>query len=353
MEINEIQKAIITTKEPKVLVSSAAASGKSETLVNRIKYLLATGVDPSKIVAITFTNNAASVMLERLNYPVGLFIGTVHSYCNYLLRSGAVDTSRLLDDEKFDDLFPLIEENPYCFKEVEHLLVDEAQDSTALQFKFFELIKPKNFMYFFDVRQSIYGWADADPDYLIKKGWEPDVKVFRMKKNYRNRPNILYFARKFVWKLGYGYEDDSVAMRHDSTGIVFEDEMTPSQVIEELKHVTAPGRYKDWFLLCRSNDDIALFQKLLTKAGIPNDTFKQADLSNAQIKERINADTIKVLTVHSAKGLENKNVIVYNLRAYNDEESRLCYVAATRAMDVLYWIKVPSKKKKKVVTTWE
>ena len=65
-------------------------------------------------------------MLERLNYPVGLFIGTVHSYCNYLLRSGAVDTSRLLDDEKFDDLFPLIEENPYCFKEVEHLLVDEA-----------------------------------------------------------------------------------------------------------------------------------------------------------------------------------------------------------------------------------
>jgi len=50
-------------------------------------------------VAITFTNNAASVMYERIGRPDGLFIGTVHSYCNYLLRSGSIDTSKILDNE--------------------------------------------------------------------------------------------------------------------------------------------------------------------------------------------------------------------------------------------------------------
>ena len=103
MEFTEIQKQIISTDKPKVLVLSSAASGKSAVIVERIRYLLEQGIDPSKIVAITFTNNAASVMYERLGYPNGLFIGTVHSYCNYLLRGGAVDTTKILNEERFDD----------------------------------------------------------------------------------------------------------------------------------------------------------------------------------------------------------------------------------------------------------
>ena len=41
-------------------------------------------------------------MNERLGYPQGVFIGTIHSYANYLLRSYGVDTSVVLDEEKFD-----------------------------------------------------------------------------------------------------------------------------------------------------------------------------------------------------------------------------------------------------------
>ena len=103
--LTAIQEQIIKTNKSKVLVSSSAAAGKTLCLVERIKYLLNMGVSPSEIVAITFTNNAASVMYERLGYPNGLFIGTVHSYCNYLLRGGAVDTTDILNEERFDDLF--------------------------------------------------------------------------------------------------------------------------------------------------------------------------------------------------------------------------------------------------------
>ena len=118
-EFTNVQKQIITTDKPQVLVLSSAASGKSAVIVERIRYLLDQGVDPSKIVAITFTNNAASVMFERLGQPDGLFIGTVHSYCNYLLRSGAIDTSKILNEERFDDLFEEIKKNPNRIQPVE------------------------------------------------------------------------------------------------------------------------------------------------------------------------------------------------------------------------------------------
>lgn len=358
MSLNEIQKLIIKTDKPKVLVHSAAASGKSAVLVERLRFLLKNGVDPNKIVAITFTNNAASVILDRLDHPDGLFIGTVHSYCNFLLRSSAIDTSKILNDERFDDLFPLIEKHPECFKEVDHLLVDEAQDSTELQFRFFELIKPKNYMYLYDYRQSIYGFAGAYPDYLIQKEKEPDTVVYKMRQNYRNLPDILHFAKKYLLRFGEEFEDDSIPMRSSSsrTRNVIEGDLSPSSAVDILikKTIENEDNWGDWFVLCRSNADVDLFRSILSKNGIPNDSFKQADLTNNEIESRLRANKVKVLTVHSAKGLENKNVLVYNVRAYKDEEARLCYVAATRARNLLIWIKAPaSRKKKKKVFNWE
>ena len=357
MELNLTQKEIIETTEPKVLVSSAAASGKTEVLTSRLQYLLDNGVDPTKIVAITFTNNAASVMLDRLGRPDGLFIGTVHSYCNFLLRSSAIDTTKLLDDERFDELFPLIEKNPSCFREVDYLLVDEAQDSTEMQFKFFELIQPKNYMYFFDIRQSIYGWNGADPEYLVEKMDEPGVMIYRMRQNYRNLSDILHFAKKFLFRLGPAYEDDSIPMRRNNVRYsVIEGNLTPSEAVNALIKTNnrLESNWGDWFLLCRTNADIELFSSLLNDEGVPTDTFKQSELTNSQIEERMKENSVKILTVHSAKGLENKNVLAYNIRAYNNEEARLCYVAATRARDCLIWAKMPPKRKKKTkVISWE
>ena len=357
MELNLTQKEIIETTESKVLVSSAAASGKTEVLTSRLQYLLDNGVDQTKIVAITFTNNAASVMLDRLGRPDGLFIGTVHSYCNFLLRSSAIDTTKLLDDERFDELFPLIEKNPSCFREVDYLLVDEAQDSTEMQFKFFELIQPKNYMYFFDIRQSIYGWNGADPEYLVEKMDEPGVMVYRMRQNYRNLSDILHFAKKFLFRLGPAYEDDSIPMRRNNVKYsVIEGNLTPSEAVNALIKTNnrLESNWGDWFLLCRTNADIELFSSLLNDEGVPTDTFKQSELTNSQIEERMKENSVKILTVHSAKGLENKNVLAYNIRAYNNEEARLCYVAATRARDCLIWAKMPPKRKKKTkVISWE
>lgn len=359
MELTNVQKKIVETDRPKVLVLSSAASGKSRVIVERIKYLLEQGVDPSKIVAITFTNNAASVMYERLGYPNGLFIGTVHSFANYLLRGNAIDTTQILNEERFDDLFKEIKKNPDCIKEIDYLLLDEANDSTGAQFEFFELIHPKNFMYCGDIKQSIYLWNGSDPDYLIRLANNPEVTVYSMHENFRNLPDILRFAKKFLYRLGPNYEDDSIAMRQPIDGYhyhVLEANYTPDEAVESLlmNNDRLKGDWKDWFVLCRTNADIELFKTLFEKRGIPIDTFKQSELTNSQIENRMNENTIKVLTVHSAKGLAAPYVLSYNIRAYNDDEAKVCYVSATRAKDFLIWAKMPPKKKtKKKIVNWE
>lgn len=358
MNLTNAQKKIVETKEPKVLISSSAAGGKTTCLVERIQYLLNNGVDPSEIVAITFTNNAASEMYERLGFPNGLFIGTIHSYCNYLLRGGAIDTTHILNEERFDDLFKEIEQNPYCLKHVTHLISDESQDVSKQQFDFYEMINPDNYMYFFDIKQTLFKWRDADPDYLIELSHKPDVTVYTMHENFRNLPDILRFAKKFLYRLGTDYEDDSIAMRRPTDGYnyhVLEGNYTPSEAVESLlmQNDRIKGDWRDWFVLCRTNADVDLFKSLFEKRNIPTDTFKQSDLTNAQIKDKMKENTIKVLTVHSAKGLAAPYVLSYNIRAYNDDESLVCYVSATRAKDFLIWARMPKKKKKKEIVNWE
>ena len=110
MELSKLQQKIVETNEDKVVVISAAASGKTAVITNRIMYLLEHGADPSKIVMITFTNMAAEEMRKRIGEKSnGVFIGTIHSYANYLLLSYGIDTSKLIETEKFEkflDEFP-------------------------------------------------------------------------------------------------------------------------------------------------------------------------------------------------------------------------------------------------------
>jgi DNA helicase-2/ATP-dependent DNA helicase PcrA len=91
-ELNDAQyKAVIDTDGP-ALVIAGAGSGKTRVLTYRVAYLLSKKVDPSCIIALTFTNKAANEMKTRIGNIVGndiaryLWMGTFHSIFARILR---------------------------------------------------------------------------------------------------------------------------------------------------------------------------------------------------------------------------------------------------------------------------
>ena len=347
MELSKLQQKIVETNEDKVVVISAAASGKTAVITNRIIYLLEHGADPSKIVMITFTNMAAEEMRKRIgNKGNGIFIGTIHSYANYLLLSYGIDTSKLIENEKFEKFFPLIKENLNCIKSIDYLLLDEAQDSTQEQFEFMlDIIKPKSFFIVGDLRQSIYGFNGACPEYLYALTKRDDITTFSLNENYRNAPEILKFAKGIINKIKY---DDSIPMRTNYQGIVRQGKFSMFQIISILKK---QKQFNNWFFLCRFNKQIDEVCYLLEKNNIPFTTFKKSQLSKDELEEKINENSIKVLTIHTAKGLEADNVIVYGTLWRNNEEVRINYVAATRAKNLLIWMNKINETKR--MESWE
>jgi superfamily I DNA/RNA helicase len=346
ISLSEEQRAIVEATESKIVVVATAAAGKTRCITERVRWLLEQGVAPEKIVAITFTNAAAEEISERLNNPSGVFIGTIHSLANYYLRKGGINTEKVLRDEKFDDLFKLIAKHPECVDEVEHLIVDESQDSSPIQFKFLlDIIQPKNYMLMGDHRQSIYRFANAHPEYLIGLMNNLDVTVYNLTENYRNSPEILSYAKALIMPLGYEYEDKSVPMYNKTRGRVVEVEYSADGIAKTIQRYATEGKsnYSDWFVLTRTNAELEEIRSYLETYNIPCDTFKKAQLDNKGLKDKMKENTVKVLTIHTAKGLEARNVVVIGTRWNDIEERCINYVAATRAQDLLVWTRKKAK----------
>jgi DNA helicase-2/ATP-dependent DNA helicase PcrA len=94
--LNPEQRAAVEHFEGPILTLAGAGSGKTRVLTTRITHLIHEhGVDPSAILAVTFTNKAASEMRTRIRRllgrePAGMWVGTFHAIGARLLRRHAV-----------------------------------------------------------------------------------------------------------------------------------------------------------------------------------------------------------------------------------------------------------------------
>ena len=94
--LNSEQKAAVSCVDGPVLIVAGAGSGKTRVLTSRVAYILEQKeIDPSRILALTFTKKAASEMKERIALMVGerrarrLYMGTFHSVFIRFLREFA------------------------------------------------------------------------------------------------------------------------------------------------------------------------------------------------------------------------------------------------------------------------
>jgi DNA helicase II / ATP-dependent DNA helicase PcrA len=90
--LNENQRLAASHIDGPLMILAGPGSGKTRVVTHRIAYMVASGVSPYQIAALTFTNKSAGEMKERLNRLLpGTFVwtGTFHRFCSKLLRTYA------------------------------------------------------------------------------------------------------------------------------------------------------------------------------------------------------------------------------------------------------------------------
>ncbi|QTN31407.1 UvrD-helicase domain-containing protein [Akkermansiaceae bacterium] len=92
--LNHAQREAVAAQDGPVMILAGAGTGKTRTVTCRIAHMLERKVSPSEILAVTFTNKAASEMKERIGGMVSkkaageMTVCTFHSLCVRLLRGG-------------------------------------------------------------------------------------------------------------------------------------------------------------------------------------------------------------------------------------------------------------------------
>jgi DNA helicase-2/ATP-dependent DNA helicase PcrA len=113
-ELNEEQLNVVMAGRGPLLVIAGAGSGKTRTVTYRVARLIESGIEPSKILLLTFTNKAAREMLHRVELLIKsdmrqLWGGTFHHIGNMILRRhapmlGYSNQYTILDQEDARDL---------------------------------------------------------------------------------------------------------------------------------------------------------------------------------------------------------------------------------------------------------
>ena len=117
--LNDAQRKAVTLGDGPALVIAGAGTGKTRTLASRVAHLIHRGVQPDRILLLTFTRRAAAEMVRRAGQLIGRDVagavwgGTFHAVANRLLRIhgraiNLPETFTIMDQSDAADLIHLI-----------------------------------------------------------------------------------------------------------------------------------------------------------------------------------------------------------------------------------------------------
>ncbi|NCO12737.1 UvrD-helicase domain-containing protein, partial [Candidatus Pacearchaeota archaeon] len=226
-------------------------------------------------------SNAKNEMLnpdEYQNLANGRYQETVARiyklYQHNLRKNQAVDFDDLLN--LTNQLFAESKTTLAYFQDmIEHVLVDEYQDTNKAQYQLTKYFtKPQDNLFVVgDFSQSIYAWRGADYKNMFNlKNDFPNLKEYRLEQNYRSTQSILDAATQVISKnsshpiLGLWTENTE-----QSKLIHIETDSGEREAMEVMKKIKAliDFDFSDVAILYRTNAQSRLFEEACVKQGIP------------------------------------------------------------------------------------
>ena len=222
---------------------------------------------------------------------------------------------------------------------INYLFVDELQDVGTLEFNFLLELDAKYNFFIGDDYQAIYGFKGGDVQIFLSLLKDPDWTPYYLEDNYRNGAIILQYANSIICHAKDILSKKSVCKSGKLGSVDIQSTFEFSNFLSSLNKDNTS--YVDWFILTRSNADLDFVVTELTKQNVPVVSFKKSEITKAEKDEALSKNAVKVFTIHTAKGLESRNVALYGhfplkpTMSTKSEEIKVFYVGITRAQEKL------------------
>lgn len=345
-------------------IIACAGSGKTTTIVCRIKYLIDSGVSPNAIMLTTFNVDAAENMKNKIISVFGFLpnitIGTFDSIsCKYYHKYFKKDyfvgiceySTELLNHLKCNI-------GNEIYNDVKYIFFDEFQDCNNIQFDIIKEFK-RHGTYITaigDDAQNIYQWRGSNIEYILNLDkYIPNIHTFTLVNNYRSTPEIVNFANHSIKHNTDQFPKKMIPFHPNSTKPIikkYNSEIEQAQYIIEniLDYLEKGKKLDDIVIISRNNYSLKIIEEQIEKYNkhSPIQIHYVALISddNINIKPKIMKNHVTLTTIHKSKGLEWD--IVFMASCNDDkfpneinkislqEERRLFYVSITRAKTLLH-----------------
>ena len=210
VQLNDEQYRVVTSppsENQRILAS--AGSGKTTTITARIAYLVQEyGLDPNKILLVSFSRSAAQEMIHRVHQligPVQMYAGTFHALSSQILRERS---PTMIKDQPFMDELPYrlvkwleSDSGKLWVKRFHTIIVDEFQDINEIQWQIL-----KGFYHRYatmsivgDDAKNIYTWRGSSVEFILNFHEKiKNVKDYQLCRNYRSTEAIVTIANSVM-----------------------------------------------------------------------------------------------------------------------------------------------------------
>lgn len=248
-----------------------------------------------------------------------------------------------------------------CEEQYKHIIIDEAQDLTKVQLEFIKALKMEaensSILFLMDIAQSIYPQSWLVKGRSFKSvGYDMQGKGGKLNKNYRTTTEISQCAYSLLAKeplVGQeeAYVKPTLMERHGEYPVYrhFKDSQEQNRYIVQLIKAMLKQGYQlsDIAVVAKFNKNLQLIQDSLIEKEVACTLFKTDQ------DESFSSPKVKLITMHSIKGLEfkvviladlNQDIIPFPSRNLSEEERKneellerkLLYVGMTRAQEKLF-----------------
>ncbi len=343
------------------VIHGVAGSGKTMILGFRAMQLAR---ELSRPILVLCYNKTLAARLEQLIGERGLGekvqVYNFHKWCRKMLMAYHVDLpaqgSQHFFEQMVQNVIDGVDRGQIPRFQYGAVLVDEGHDFEPDWYKLIvQMIDPStnSLLVLYDDAQNIYGDSERRKISWKSLGVQAQGRTTILKLNYRNTLEILSVARVFAQDLltSRGDDDDGVPLiapessgRRGAIPELVRTDTARAQLdvlIARLQDEHAHGRpYSDLAVLYRNQWEGEKLHAILKDLGIPSRLADHAGKQTLFVVE----DSVKLVTMHSSKGLEFPFVIIPGLGSLPKEgqseadEARLLYVAMTRATEHLLLI---------------